>query len=51
MTQSLPGRREHAFATAGAIGGTPGSPRPPSGAPELMNSTVTLGESASFGIG
>ena len=47
----LPVAANTAFAIAGAIGGTPGSPSPPSAAPERMNSTVMLGASASFGIG
>ena len=40
-----------AFAIAGAIGGTPGSPSPPIGASDDMNSTVISGASASFGMG
>jgi hypothetical protein len=36
-----------AFATAGAIGGTPGSPSPPIGASDARNSTVTRGAFAS----
>ena len=47
----LPVSANTALAIAGAIGGTPGSPRPPSAAPERMNSTLMLGASASFGIG
>ena len=47
----LPVNANTALAIAGASGGTPGSPRPPSAAPERMNSTLMLGASASFGIG
>ena len=42
----MPVAAKTALVTAGATGGTPGSPRPPRRSPEWMNSTWTRGASA-----